>query len=42
MTAERWRHFFATMAAAGVSPRTLDYKKAFTLEFVDRRIGMRP
>ncbi|HZU91038.1 MAG TPA: ABC transporter substrate-binding protein [Stellaceae bacterium] len=42
MTAARWRHFFETMAAAGVYPRTLDYKKAFTLEFVDKRVGMRP
>jgi NitT/TauT family transport system substrate-binding protein len=42
MTAARWRHFFATMAAAGVYPRTLDYKKAFTLRFVDKRVGMRP
>jgi NitT/TauT family transport system substrate-binding protein len=42
MTAARWRHFFETMAAAGVYPRTLDYKKAFTLRFVDKRVGMRP
>jgi NitT/TauT family transport system substrate-binding protein len=42
MTTARWRHFFTTMTAAGVYPRTLDYKNAFTLEFVDHRVGMRP
>jgi NitT/TauT family transport system substrate-binding protein len=42
MTAARWRHFFTTMAAAGVYPRTLDYAKAFTLAFVDHKVGMRP
>jgi NitT/TauT family transport system substrate-binding protein len=42
MTAARWRHFFEMMAAAGVYPRTLDYEKAFTLRFVDKRVGMRP
>jgi NitT/TauT family transport system substrate-binding protein len=42
MTAARWRDFFETMAAAGVYPQDLDYRKAFTLEFVNRRVGMRP
>jgi NitT/TauT family transport system substrate-binding protein len=42
MTAQRWRHFFATMAAAGIYPRTLAVDKAFTLRFVDKRVGMRP
>jgi NitT/TauT family transport system substrate-binding protein len=34
MTMARWRHFFTTMAAAGIYPRTLD--------FIDQRVGMRP
>ena len=42
MTAARWRRFAATMAASGVYPRPLDTEKAFTLKFVDRKIGMQP
>lgn len=33
MTDERWKKFTETMTAAGVLPNTLDYKKAFTLQF---------
>ncbi|HEU0157026.1 MAG TPA: ABC transporter substrate-binding protein [Stellaceae bacterium] len=42
MTAARWRDFFDTMAEAGVYPKDMDYKKAYTLEFVDKKVGMRP
>jgi len=42
MTDARWRDFFDTMAGAGVYPKDMDYKKAFTLEFVDKKAGMRP
>ncbi len=42
MTEARWRDFFDTMAGAGVYPKDMDYKKAFTLEFVDKKAGMRP
>lgn len=35
MTDARWAHFFRTMAAAGLFPANLDYKRAYTLEFVD-------
>jgi NitT/TauT family transport system substrate-binding protein len=34
MTDERWKSFFDTMVAAGVYSRKLDYKSAYTLEFV--------
>lgn len=40
MTEARWRDFFATMAGAGVYPKTMDFKKAFTLQFVDKKVGM--
>jgi NitT/TauT family transport system substrate-binding protein len=42
MTDARWHDFFDTMADAGVYPKNMDYKKAFTLEFVDKKVGMRP
>ncbi|HEY1258483.1 MAG TPA: ABC transporter substrate-binding protein [Stellaceae bacterium] len=42
MTDARWRDFFDTMAAAGVYPKNMDYKKAYTLKFVDKKVGMRP
>ena len=42
MTDARWREFFETMAAAGVYPKDLDYKKAFTLQFVNKKVGMKP
>jgi NitT/TauT family transport system substrate-binding protein len=42
MTEARWRDFFDTMAKAGVYPQDLDFRKAFTLQFVDKKVGMRP
>jgi NitT/TauT family transport system substrate-binding protein len=42
MTDEHWRDFFDTMAAAGVYPRDMDYKRAFTLSFIDKKVGMKP
>jgi NitT/TauT family transport system substrate-binding protein len=42
MTEARWRDFFDTMASAGVYPKEMDYKKAFTLEFVNKKVGMQP
>jgi NitT/TauT family transport system substrate-binding protein len=40
MTAERWAAFYDSMAAVGVYPKGLDVSKAYTLRFVDRRVGM--
>jgi NitT/TauT family transport system substrate-binding protein len=42
MTEARWRDFFDTMAGAGVYPKEMDYKRAFTLQFVDKKVGMKP
>lgn len=36
MTDERWREFFDTMVEAGVLPKDLDYKSAYTLKFVNK------
>ncbi len=36
MTDERWKSFFETMVAAGVYSPKLDYKSAYTLEFIKR------
>lgn len=35
MTDARWKAFFNQMASAGLYPKTLDYRKAFTTQFVD-------
>ncbi|MBO0738129.1 MAG: ABC transporter substrate-binding protein [Alphaproteobacteria bacterium] len=40
MTEARWRDFFETMAKAGVYPQDLDFHKAFTLQFTNRKVGM--
>jgi NitT/TauT family transport system substrate-binding protein len=32
---------FDTMVQAGVYPAAMDYKKAYTLEFVDKKVGLR-
>jgi NitT/TauT family transport system substrate-binding protein len=42
MTEERWRDFFDAMANAGVYPKGLDFHKAYTLQFVNKKVGMRP
>jgi NitT/TauT family transport system substrate-binding protein len=39
MTEARWRDFFDTMADAGVYPKSMDFKKAYTLEFIDKKPG---
>jgi NitT/TauT family transport system substrate-binding protein len=42
MTEARWRDFFDAMANAGVYPKGLDFHKAYTLRFVNKKVGMRP
>jgi len=42
MTEARWRDFFTTMSKAGLYPADLDFHKAFTLDFVNKKAGMRP
>ena len=34
MTDDRWQSFFKSMVEAGVFPASVDYKKAYTLEFI--------
>jgi NitT/TauT family transport system substrate-binding protein len=40
MTEARWRDFFDTMARAGVYPDNLDFQKALTVKFVNKKVGM--
>ena len=40
MTDARWKAFYDEMAAVGLYPKAMDFKKAYTLQFVDKRVGM--
>jgi NitT/TauT family transport system substrate-binding protein len=40
MTDARWQAFFESAAAVGLYPKNLDYKKAYTLQFVDKKHAM--
>ena len=42
MTEARWRDFLETMANAGVYSKDLDFHKAYTLRFVNKKVGMQP
>lgn len=42
MTEARWRDFFETMVKAGLYPADMDFKTAFTLQFVNQKVGMQP
>jgi len=42
MTEARWRDFFDTISRAGVYPAELKLGDAYTLKFVDQKVGMRP
>ena len=37
MTEARWKDFFDTMSAQGLYPATMDWKKAFTTQFVNKK-----
>jgi NitT/TauT family transport system substrate-binding protein len=39
MTDARWKDFFDTMVKAGVYSPSLDYKSAYTLQFVNQKFG---
>jgi NitT/TauT family transport system substrate-binding protein len=41
MTEARWRDFFDTMSNAGVYPKSLDFRKAFTLRFINQKVGIK-
>jgi len=40
MTDERMKDFFDKMVRAGVAKAGLDYRKAYTLQFVDKKVGL--
>jgi NitT/TauT family transport system substrate-binding protein len=40
MTDERWRNFFRFAADAGLYPKDLDLARAYTLQFVNKKVGM--
>ena len=40
MNEQRWQEFFAVMSAQGLYPKSLDYRKAYTLQFTNKRVGM--
>ena len=42
MTDARMASFFEKMAKAGVVPADLDYKRGYTLRFVNRKVGLEP
>ena len=41
MTAARWAEFYRSMSDVGMYPKGLDVTKAYTLQFVDKRVGWR-
>jgi NitT/TauT family transport system substrate-binding protein len=41
MTDARWKSFFATASKLGLYPADLDYQKAYTLRFVDHKVGLK-
>ena len=40
MTDERMKSFFDKMVAAGVVKASIDYRRAYTLQFVDKGVGI--
>ena len=40
MTDERWSDFYNTMVKAGVVKAGIDYKKAYTTQFVNKGVGL--
>jgi NitT/TauT family transport system substrate-binding protein len=40
MSEARWRDFFDTMTQAGLYPADMDFRRAFTGQFVNKRVGM--
>ncbi len=40
MTDARWKDFFEKMVAIGMIDKGADYKSAYTLQFVDKGVGL--
>ncbi|HTT79812.1 MAG TPA: hypothetical protein VMF86_09060 [Stellaceae bacterium] len=36
----RWRTFYESAAAVGLYPEGMAYRRAYTLQFVDKKVGM--
>jgi NitT/TauT family transport system substrate-binding protein len=41
MTDARWKSFFTQMVAAGMYDPSMNYKAAYTLQFVDHGFGLK-
>jgi NitT/TauT family transport system substrate-binding protein len=41
MTEQRWSEFFTQMSAQGVYPADMDWKGAYTRQFVNKKVGMK-
>ena len=42
MSDARWKSMFDTMAAAGLYKTDMDYRRAYTLQFVNKKVGVAP
>jgi NitT/TauT family transport system substrate-binding protein len=42
MSDARWRDFFEMMSKAELYPAELNFRDAYTLRFVNKKVGMRP
>jgi NitT/TauT family transport system substrate-binding protein len=42
MTSERWAEFYQTTADQGLYPKGLDITKAYTLQFINQKVGLQP
>jgi NitT/TauT family transport system substrate-binding protein len=40
MTDARWAEFYNAASAVGMYPKGIDYKRAYTLRFVDHGVGL--
>ena len=40
MNDRRWQDFFEVMSSQGLYPKAMDYRKAYTLKFVNKRAGI--
>lgn len=41
MTDARWQEYYDTMVSTGVLPKGVDLSKAYTLQFVNKRVGLK-
>jgi NitT/TauT family transport system substrate-binding protein len=40
MTDARWQSFYEAMRDAGLYPAGMDFKRAYSLDFVNKRVGL--